>query len=61
MEAREGHTSATTNSSLLLLGNFFSPNMTELTHNDGQSHLSFSLKPGRSDHCSVEVDFKINV
>ena len=61
MEAREGHTSAMTNSSLLLLGNFFSPNTTELVHNDGQSNLRFSLKSGRSDHCSIEVGFKINV
>ena len=49
------------NSSLLLLGGFVSPNTTELVHNDGQSNLRFSLKSGRSDHCSIEVGIKINV
>ena len=55
MEGREGHTSATTNIGVLLLGGFYSPNTTELIQSDGQSHLSFSLQPGRSDHCSIEV------
>ena len=63
MEEREGHTSATTDSGVLLLGGFYSPNTTELIQSDGQSHPGFSLQPGRSEHCSIEVQnsFKINV
>ena len=55
MEEREGHTSATTSSGVLLLGGFYSPNTTELIQSDGQSRLGFSLLPGRSGHCSIEV------
>ena len=49
------HTSATTSSGVLLLGGFYSPNTTELIQSDGQSRLGFSLLPGRSGHCSIEV------
>ena len=56
-KSRRWHTSAVLPQGLLLLGGFDSPDTTELlTLDGGAGRESFSLIPGRDNHCSVQVD-----
>jgi hypothetical protein len=53
---RSFHTSAVTAEGLLLLGGLDSPDTTKLLPADGgPSRESFTLQPGRQDHCSIQV------
>ena len=57
IKSRRWHTSAVVPQGLLLLGGFDSPDTTELlTLDGGAGRESFSLIPGRDNHCSVQVD-----
>ena len=66
------HTSAVTPRGLLLVGGIEFSNTTELMlevavnerhktsiHQDGGAEESFDLIPGRSEHCSIQVDIKL--
>ena len=66
------HTSAVTPRGLLLVGGIEFSNTTELMlevavnerhktsiHQDGGAEESFDLIPGRSEHCSIQVNIKL--
>jgi hypothetical protein len=56
LHERQAHTSAVTAEGLLLAGGYTSPTTTELLPaGGGPSRESFSLQPGRKEHCSIQL------
>ena len=53
--SRQGHSSVVTPRGLLLVGGSSSPTTTELLVEGEHSVDSFSLIPGRENHCSIQV------